>query len=400
MTPMRFHVVSLPHTQTTLEYLPCAYTMKVRNFARMMLSLGHEVYLYSSEDNDAPCTDHITCIKKAEQNPGNWKSDFFNLTWNADAEPFKTMNENAIREIAARIKPRDFICLIAGHCQKPIADAFPENMSVEFGIGYEGVFSKYRVFESYAWMHYIYGQTKEPVGKYYDAVIPNYFDQEQFKLTESKGDKNGDYFLFIGRFIQRKGIQIAADVCKKLGARLIIAGQGVKEIKDGKIIGDELTIETDGLIEHIGTVDVARRADLMSRAKAVFVPTQYIGPFEGVHVEAWLSGTPVITTDWGVFCETVRDGLNGYRCRSFGEFLWAAKNLDRLWSAKKIRDYAVARFSLDSVRWQYQEYFESLMTLWLDGWNTEAYHPSKRFIQKPYPSRHTSEQNQPKPLPR
>jgi hypothetical protein len=48
--------------------------------------------------------------------------------------------------------------------------------SVEFGVGYGGVFSKYKVFESYAWMHSIYAMFKNPTtvdGNFYDAVIPD-----------------------------------------------------------------------------------------------------------------------------------------------------------------------------------------------------------------------------------
>ena len=40
---MRLHVVSLPHSQTTRGFDTCAFTAKVRKFADMMRSLGHEV---------------------------------------------------------------------------------------------------------------------------------------------------------------------------------------------------------------------------------------------------------------------------------------------------------------------------------------------------------------------
>ena len=111
---MGFHVVSLPHTQLTVEYLPCAYTMKVRNFSKMMMSLGHEVFLYGSEDCDTPCTEHITCIKKEYQRPNNWKKEFFAIEWNPNVSYWKTMNTNAINEIGKRIEKKDFICLIGG----------------------------------------------------------------------------------------------------------------------------------------------------------------------------------------------------------------------------------------------------------------------------------------------
>jgi len=63
---MRFHVISLPHTQTTKEYVNCAYTEKVRRFCMMMKGLGHTVYLYASEDIDAPVVELIYCISKEQ----------------------------------------------------------------------------------------------------------------------------------------------------------------------------------------------------------------------------------------------------------------------------------------------------------------------------------------------
>lgn len=373
---LRLHVVSLPHTQTTKEYLPCAYTQKVVNFCRMMESLGHEVYLYASEENQAPCKEHITAITKEQQRAmlkaNDWKKDFFAIDWDANLPYWKAMNEATIEAIRARIRPRDFICLIGGVCQKPIADAFPEHMTVEFGIGYTGVFSKYKVFESYAWMHHVYGLQHNGNGNSYDTVIPNYFDPADFPFSAEKED----YYLFIGRLISRKGPIVAHEVCKRIGATLKMAGQGVTKNAPGLIQSPEVLLE-GGQIEHVGTVDVKQRGELMTKAKAVFVQTQYIGPFEGVHVEAMMCGTPVITTDWGVFAETVIDGFNGFRTRTLGEAIWAAKEVAHL-DFRAIREDAIQKFSIDTIRYRYQDYFKQLLGLWDKGWYTEDYDPADK----------------------
>ena len=91
---------------------------------------------------------------------------------------------------------------------------------------------------------------------------------------------------------------------------------------------------------------------------------------DGVHAEAALCGTPVITTDWGVFPETVIQGFNGFRTRTLGEAVWASENISLL-DPRKIRDYAVQRFSMDNVKFQYQAYFEQLDTLNKSGWYSE-----------------------------
>jgi len=54
-------------------------------------------------------------------------------------------------------------------------------LCVESGIGYDYTFTMFRVFESYNWMSYVYGLQKQQDGRNYDAVIPNYFDPDDFE---------------------------------------------------------------------------------------------------------------------------------------------------------------------------------------------------------------------------
>jgi glycosyltransferase involved in cell wall biosynthesis len=338
----------------------------------MMKSLGHEVYLYASEENEAPCDELITIVTKKEQTKWfgdyDFKTNLFNIEWNETLPHWTIPNSRAIKEIKKRAKKRDFVCIIGGTCQKQIADGLPKLTSVEFGIGYLGTFSKFRVFESYAHMNWVQGSQQDDNGHWFDTVIPNYFDPSEFTFKAKKDD----FFLFIGRMIPRKGPEMAVEVTRRLGVKLVLAGQGVKKIEGNKIYGEEgLVIEGEHL-KHLGHANVAQRTELMSRAKAVFVMTYYLEPFGGVSIEPMFAGTPVITTDWGAFPENIIHGEVGYRARTLGEAVWAAKNLDKLKTPKEIRDYATRNFSMERVKYLYQAYFEQLYTLWDEnGWYSD-----------------------------
>lgn len=346
---MHFHIVSLPHTHVTSQFSACAFTQKVLRFCQMMKGLGHHVTLYAGEKNEAPCDEHVVCISERRRAEIVGDDHYTSANWGHPH--WAGFNANVIGQMHERIGPQDFICLIGGWAHKPIADAFPNHLSVEFGIGYSGTFAKYRVFESYAWMHMIYGaeagRPDQKDGHWFDAVIPNQVDP---KLSPF-GDGDGDYYLYVGRLIDRKGYAIAQDVCQRLGKRLILAGPG----------------EQKGYGEFIGAVGPEDRARLMGGASALFTPTQYVEPFGTVTIEAMACGTPIICTDWGAFTETVEQGRDGFRCRSLSEFIEATHKVSEL-NRIDIRQRALGRFSMEVVAPQYDKYFQRLSTLWGNGW--------------------------------
>jgi glycosyltransferase involved in cell wall biosynthesis/predicted TPR repeat methyltransferase len=353
----RLHVISLPHTETTREYDWCAFTAKTRKFVTMMTSIGYDVRLYAGEANEAVCTEHIPILSRAEQKKWfghyDWSRDVFN-EFDSSLEWWRVMNARAAEEIRKRAQPGDILGLVMGYPQRAIVDALKdiELYEVEIGIGYTGPSSPFRVFESYALRHFLADRVPYDNVRPFDVVIPNFFEIDAF--PEGNGD--GNYYLFLGRATQRKGPSIAAEVCRQIGAKLLVAGQGIART-DPVTTTEGIVFE--GNVEYVGVANPEKRAKLMGGAKAVFLPTIYLEPFGGVAVEAMICGTPVITSDWGAFTETVIDGVTGFRCHTIREYVEAARRVGEL-DRKAIRKYAISRYSTEVIAPQYDRYFKRL----------------------------------------
>jgi glycosyltransferase involved in cell wall biosynthesis len=346
--------------------------MKTLHFIQMMKSLGHEVYHYGVEGSEVECDEDVTIMSRAEQESffGSYDPNtLYEVDWSGRAPYWKLMNDRTAVEINKRKQSRDFVCIIMGALNQSLAETVGNDvMVVEYGIGYNGTFAKYRVFESYAHMHKIYGAEGgfDPNGYFYDAVIQNYLNPADYPLQVEKGD----YYLYLGRLIKRKGINIAVETCKRLGAKLKIAGQGCVKVDGNRIHCADGEVYAGDNLEYVGFATGEKRAKLYQNAIATFVPTVYLEPFGAVAIESQMVGTPVITTDFGAFPETVEHGKTGFRCRTLDHFLFAAKSASTL-DPQYIHERAMANYSMDRVRWKYQEYFQMLTDLWGQGWYAE-----------------------------
>ena len=382
---MRFHVPGLAHTITNKTFINCAFTQKVFKLCKMLTSLGHEVFHYGCEGSNPECTEHVNVMSnelRTKFYPDLWQTKQWDF--NVQDDCHKEFYKNTVNEIRKRLSKRDFFLASFGFGHKPIADVLgKEVLTVEPGIGYSDTFARYKVFESYNWMSYLYGRgfiegsTRKTVenGIYFDAVIPNYFNPDDFEYTPNEKE---DYFLYLGRIISRKGLDIIVETARTTGIHVKIAGQGTYTPLPQTAKGE--------IIEHVGFADIEKRKKLLSRAKGLLMPTVYIEPFGGVSIEAMISGTPVICTDWGVFPETIIHGITGYRCRTLDHFVWAVENIKNI-SPATCREYALKNFSLERVSQMYQEYFEMLYSLFDKGWyKSNPDRKNLNWLNKYYPS--------------
>lgn len=371
----QLHVLGLPHTQTTSEYANCAYTQRIVKFCRMMTGRGRKVILYSGEQNEAPCDEHVACVTEERRQSWFGPHDLGDLNrggfdWMWQKPWWVEMNARAAGEIAQRVNHTDIICVTAGQAQRLVADAHSSNVVAEIMVGYEGILPTrtpspaYCAFESHTHRHLVHGLQSNRSGREYDTVIPNQFDPDELPYSPT----HEGYLLFVGRLIPAKGLEEAAKIATALEMRLIVAGPGAIEHGDGYIRYAEGGETFSPGLEYVGPVGVEERARLMGGAAVCLAPTRYLEPFGGVAVEAMVCGTPAVTTNFGAFVETVEEGLTGYRFQTLQEgvdMTLAAMELDR----GVIRRRALERFSLEAVAPQYERWFGNLDGLWREGWS-------------------------------
>ena len=351
---MRFHILGLPHTVTNKEYVACAYTQKVLKFAKMMRARGHTIIHYGHEDSVLDCDEHVTVVTNKDleiaYGSHDWRKDFFIFDMTDHA--YVTFFKNAIREVGTRKQKHDFILPFWGAGGRPVCDAHPDLITVEPGIGYgEGHWARWRIYESHAIMNSVNGinSTKYCGMDWYHVVIPNYFDLADFDYEEEKDD----YFLCLGRIYSGKGVDLAIQMTERLGKKLVIAGQG-----DLASMG---FTETPKHVELVGYAGIEKRKQLMSKAKALIIASTYCEPFGGVQIESMLSGTPVISSDWGAFIEYNLHGHTGYRCRTMADFVEAGRQIDKI-NPADCRRWG-ENFSLEKVGEMYEKYFQDVLNV-------------------------------------
>ena len=81
----------------------------------MMKGLGHTVYLYASEDNEAPVDELITCITKEQQAEALDGKHFTEAAFDRELPHWQIFNGNAIKELGKRLEKKDFISFHTSH---------------------------------------------------------------------------------------------------------------------------------------------------------------------------------------------------------------------------------------------------------------------------------------------
>ena len=369
----RFFVLDVPYAHG--GYMACAFHQRVQKWCAAMHPLGHEIIYIGHKDRKIACTEHVAVIDDdiLEQTYGS--ADYIAFPdHDPDDMAFQTFRHRAKHEVRARAKEDDFVLAFYGLGHRELCEDIADLpiIVVEPSIGYPDAFSKNRVYQSTAKMHFDRGRAdvnhflkeKFPDLEYNQylmaeynampytlpdrnaAVIPNFFDFDHFEPRENKEN----VICFIGRINVCKGLHDAFRLAEYVDVPLLLAGVGRLE---------DCGLDIPKQVEFFGVADEKLRSDIFGRARVHVCPSLYIEPFLGAGMESLFCMTPHATTNWGAPTDWCIHGKTGYRVQNFDHLVWAYEHIDRI-SGQDCYHQAL-QYSKERAAISYHEYFNMLL---------------------------------------
>lgn len=380
---MRLHLLGLAHTITKDEYSHCAFTGKVQRFSPMMRSVGYEVFHYGVEGADSGANKDINLLTKQEfdtlrrtsykylqphltEDDIDYKmsdpKQFIGDLANYGAPIYKLFNHRLKEALLKNYRScaTDIVCFTFGPAHQEAVEGL-NVVCVESGIGYPNAYKNYRIYESYAKMHYDYSRDKKSLENYW-FVCPNYYNLLEWPFQPEPPKKSR--FGFFGRITEIKGLWIIVELAKKFpSCEFIICGQG-----DASTY---LKLNLPNLIYQEPLHGKVDRGAYLGSLTALLAPSKYLEPFCGVTAEAQLCGTPVLCHDYGAFVENVEQFKTGLRCHTLSDFCYGINMaLENKFDRAYIRKRAVELWDMYNVAHKYDYAFKSIINIHngTNGW--------------------------------
>lgn len=203
---------------------------------------------------------------------------------------------------------------------------------------------------------YISSMGREAGGNW--RTVHNFVELE--KLTFVQKRPADAPLLFLSRIESIKGPDLAIEIARSSGRRLILAGNRAETGPERDFWDSSIArhLGRDG-IEWVGEVNDRQKNELLGSAAALVVPIRWDEPFGIVFAEALATGTPVITCARGATREIIDDGVTGFFIGSAADGVAAVDRLDRI-DHLECRKAAETRFSRDICAEQYLELFREM----------------------------------------
>ncbi|MEZ0608462.1 glycosyltransferase family 4 protein [Fibrella sp. WM1] len=132
------------------------------------------------------------------------------------------------------------------------------------------------------------------------VVKPNFVPD----LGYTAHDLRGDFFLFVGRLSQEKGIDVLLEAAKQVALPIEVVGEGPLQA------AVEAAAQ-QGQVRYRGSLPREQAVERMRQCRAIIVPSIWYEGLPTVILEAFATGTPVICSDQGNLNQIVEDEKTG-----------------------------------------------------------------------------------------
>jgi glycosyltransferase involved in cell wall biosynthesis len=183
------------------------------------------------------------------------------------------------------------------------------------------------------------------------GVVQHAVDTDRFAFQA----RPEDYFVFLGRFTEGKGVLQAIEIARRTGTRLLLAAA------ENDYYREVIAPHVDGTdIVYVGEVDHARKVALLGGARTLLYPIQSGEPFGLVLAEAMACGTPVAALDRGAVREVVEQGVTGGIFESLDALVAGLPQVLAL-DRQRVRMRAVEQFGTARMVDEYLAVYERLL---------------------------------------
>jgi glycosyltransferase involved in cell wall biosynthesis len=166
--------------------------------------------------------------------------------------------------------------------------------------------------------------------------------------------------VWLGRFTDDKGAELAVQACRAAGLPLVLAGRCVEPV-ERRYLEEVLTPMLHRDVDLVLNPGRERCRELLWDARCLLMPIRWEEPFGVVMVEAMAMGTPVVALDRGAVAEVVQHGETGLVCRDADELPRALNDvvaLDPAACAEHVR----VLFSAEIMARRYERVYRGLVT--------------------------------------
>jgi glycosyltransferase involved in cell wall biosynthesis len=148
-----------------------------------------------------------------------------------------------------------------------------------------------------------------------------------FPLVERKQD----FVLWMGRLCEEKGAHVALRVAQAAGMRLVMGGALYPFTYHHQYFEREVRPHLNSPeVEWVERPRLRQKLELLSRARALLVPSLVEETSSMVAMEAMACGTPVVAFRRGALPEVIVDGVTGFLVSSEEEMAAALREAGRL----------------------------------------------------------------------